>query len=120
MALRIKFNKDTDIIERIGSLIQDNPYSAWIIDADRDISLADPMWKYHAWFRFKAEENQGGVFGIIGSKKYHMTKTLYAIYHSRLADLLLANFDTDIERLEITPLLIPNVDIVGDGINTVP
>lgn len=37
-------------------------------------------------------------FCIIESRKYAMTKEIYAVYHTRFAEMLLEYFDTEIEN----------------------
>ena len=39
-----------------------------------------------------------------------MTKEIYAVYHTRFAEMLLEYFDTEIVKLQISPLLVDNYD----------
>lgn len=62
-----------------------------------------PLGTNRSWFRARAGEN-ALRFNIIRSKGSNVSKQSYASYHARLAETLLAHFDSEIDKVEITAL----------------
>lgn len=112
MAIRVRFKQKENILEEIRELIYSEKVRKWSIDSDDDLTLLIPEWHCKAWMRIKPIKNDPKcvVFGIVTSQLYPLTKSIYAIYHSRLAELLLTHFDTDIETMEISALLVKGED----------
>lgn len=73
--------------------IADGRIDTWAVDKDGDFTHSRPQWQYKAWLRPKIGE---GVltFIIMAPKNEKMSKEVYAIYHGRFIEALLAHFDT--------------------------
>ena len=89
------------LIDKLNSYINSKSTSLWKIDEDGDYVLYTPDYQYKAWMTIEREYNKN-TFNvcIIESKKNPMTKRIYSVYH----------FDCDIERVEITSMLVPEHD----------
>lgn len=110
MSIRIKINRDAHFfINNLNEKIQREEIQTWSQDDDGDYTHTPLQWQSKAWMR--AHFSSGYIiFGIVSSRKYPLTKELYAVYHGRFAEMLLAHFDELIESLEITPQLNINFD----------
>ena len=86
---------------------------SYTVDDMGDYTISRDQWRYLAWIRAYIEEHRV-VFGIIQSRKFLMTPELYGIYHGRFVATLLSHFDLQIEKLEVTPLLLQNYDIAKE------
>ena len=105
MALIITTNNPCDIIRRFRELVNNNQIQTWQVDSDGDYTISREQWRFQAWMRPMVDGNNKLIFRFISSTKHPITRALYGVFHGRLAATLLAHFDTDMERLEITPLL---------------
>lgn len=116
MAVIIHTNKRKEVVAGIKSLVREGYIRTWLIDDDEDLTINNEKWICKAWFEIIPNQEDNNVigFGIIKSKKYKMTKELYAVYHGRLATTLLAYFDDMIQKLEITSNYNPLYDRIQD------
>lgn len=87
----------------------------WSYDADFDFIYLPDQWCLRAWFRPRLEllrqNNRQLIFGMISSRKYTLSKTLYGVYHGRFAEMLLTHFDDMFDNIEVTSLLVPGQDL---------
>ena len=103
MALIVKTNIATDLKQEIQKAIAEKKIDTWLIDDDGDFTHSPEQWFCKAWMRLvDIDEEKILKFGIIGNKQVRMTKSLYAIYHGRFAEMLLSHFDEEIDSIEIT------------------
>lgn len=113
MALHIKLNgttKMSDILTDIRQKIDDCIIRTWDYDDDGDFTQKNTQWANDAWMTVY-DENQGVVkVGIIGKLEEKMSKQLYAIYHGRFAEMLLAYYDESMMQIEITSMKENGVD----------
>lgn len=98
------------LIDKLNEKINRESIITWIVDEDGDYTHTPAQWMYRAWFKAREGGDQTIVFGLVESRKYTLTKELYAVYHGRFAEMLLAHFDGDIEDIAIRPLLDKNLD----------
>lgn len=106
------------LVEKINAFIRDKRTSEWELDEENDYVLNLPDLKYKAWMTVNGNYDDGKLkIGIIESTKYRMTKHVYSVYHCRFAELILEYFDIDISNIEISSLLVPNVDKYKIGSN---
>lgn len=111
MALIITTNNPCDIIRRFRELVNNNQIQTWQVDSDGDYTIALDQWRNKAWMRPSVNDNGQLIYHFVSSTKHPITRALYGIFHGRLAATLLAHFDTDMDKLEITPLLAHGIDI---------
>jgi hypothetical protein len=64
----------------------------WAHDSDGDFTHTPPQWIYRAWLRPHIE-NGNLRFTIIGRNDTVLSKEIYAIYHGRFLEMMLAHFD---------------------------
>ena len=112
ICLKIKGSSDS-FVEAINVAIQSNDILTWAVDVEGDYTSSVLQWQEKAWFR-PIEDSFSEFnlsFGIIKARNIELTCSLYAIYHARLVEMLLAHFDDKIEDLKITPLLTKGIDV---------
>lgn len=104
-------NAPKQLVERINTFIKNKRITTWDIDNENDYILNLDEYRYKAWMSINDRNEEYTLhFCIIESRKYAMTKEIYAVYHTRFAEMLLEYFDTEIEKLQISPLLVDNYD----------
>ena len=113
MAIIIRTRNPHQLVDRIKQYINSQIIRTWEYDRDGDFTAAPAQWKYKAWMRPLYPDDGNLVFGIISSKNFRMTKELYGVYHGRFVATLLSHFDTDMDDLEVTPMLDNRYDSVG-------
>lgn len=120
MAIILELNGNTNprqFITNLTTKINRGSIETWEIDNEGDFTLTSQVWQNKAWFRprFPEPSNQAHQevsFGLISSKRYRLTKAVYAVFHARLAETLLAYCDNDIEKIHITSLMDSNIDFI--------
>lgn len=95
------------LIESINKAIRIGEIVTWSVDAEGDYTHALDQWKEKAWLRcdYDVEDEHLLRFIIIEPRMQKLTKSVYAVYHGRFSEMLLAHFDTEINSLSISPLL---------------
>ena len=109
--IRLKDITAATLIKRLKELIDQNGIQTWEYDSMGDYTMTPPQWHKQAWMRPQEESEMIVKFGIIQRRDVKLSKEVYAVYHGRFAEMLLAHFDTNIERLEISPMLVKGVDV---------
>lgn len=66
-------------------------------------TAASGKWKNKAWFR-PSVEDKVIVFNIIRPKGGNVSKEVYAVYHGRFSEMLLAHFDAKLSVIRLTAL----------------
>jgi hypothetical protein len=113
MAVRVFCDNPTELLGKIKKAIREAEVETWLLDSDGDFTHSPAQWKNKAWFRASVETDRI-VFYIFGRKAERMSKEIYAIYHGRFIEMLLAHFDTKFSRATATALPTGR-DYVGDG-----
>lgn len=101
MAVRAFCNDSQQLLNEIKVAIRKGLVQTWSLDQDGDLTHSPVQWKNKAWFRPAAEAGVL-VFRIIGQTDVHMSTEIYAIYHGRLIEMLLAHFDTKFNNVMAT------------------
>lgn len=112
MAIIIKTDSPKKLIKALNEAIDNREILTWSVDHEGDYTIARDQWRYHAWFRYKILKPNVLAFGIVQSRKYKMTRDLYGIFHGRFVATLLSHFDNLMNDINVTPLLIHDIDIV--------
>lgn len=110
--ITVKTRKDPRfLIDKLIAFLNEKSIDTWEIDDEDDFTLSSEKYRFKAWMTVdKRLRTNSFNICIIESKKYPMTKSIYAAYHCKFAEMLLEYFDTDIERIEISSLLIDGYD----------
>jgi hypothetical protein len=104
-------NAPGQLVEKINTLIKNKRITTWDIDDENDYILNIDEYRYKAWMSIDDRiEGNTLFFCIIESRKYALTKEIYAVYHCKFAEMLLEYFDTEIDNLQISPLLVDRFD----------
>ncbi len=110
MSIKIKISSNARFfIKKLNEKLQREEIQTWSQDDDGDYTHTPLQWHNKAWMRAHVS-SEYIIFGIVSSRKHALTKELYAVYHGRFAEMLLAHFDEHIESLEISPQLDINFD----------
>lgn len=104
MAINIQTDNPTALLKAIYSSIDDGTIKTWEYDHDGDFTHAPSQWKYKAWLR-PSSENGCLVLNIIWPAGESLSNELYAIYHGRFIEMLLAHFDDSFVEANATALL---------------
>ncbi|MBO5427799.1 MAG: hypothetical protein J6K01_00740 [Paludibacteraceae bacterium] len=99
------------LLKGINDLIDNNRIQTWEYDLMGDYTMTPPQWRAQAWMRPAVKVGRTIKFGIIKRRDVNISKEVYAVYHGRFAEMLLAHFDVNIESLEISPMLVTGIDI---------
>ena len=113
MALHVRCSDPAGVLQAFKDLIESNRVVTWIIDSDGDFTHATKQWINLAWMRPQVEQTEL-VFNMIRNTQVVVTSELYAIYHGRLAESLLAHLDTRIDQCRLS-----SMPEHGDRITTV-
>jgi len=92
MSVRILATDPASLLRNIYKAIDDRKIVTWQYDKDGDFTHSAEQWRYKAWFRPKIETN-ALVLTIMPPKDIPLSTEVYAIYHGRFIEALLAHFD---------------------------
>lgn len=111
--IRVQTNDPEGLLDRIREAIENNVVVTWHLDNDGDFLPTQEQWIGKAWITplIREDAPDSLYFGIIESKLQRMTKAIYGVFLGRFAEMLLTHFDTDMESLYISPLLVDNIDV---------
>lgn len=107
--IEIKIKPD-EFIKELNDAIKKGYIETWYLDADGDYTHTPEQWRNRAWFKIRSKRGNKIVFGIVASRNFRLTKVLYAVYHGRFAEMLLAHLDNHIVDISISSLLDKNLD----------
>jgi len=93
MAVYFSTTTPQTLLNAFKKAIDDKHIVTWGYDADGDFTHTAEQWKAQAWFRPLIKS--GSLrFTIMKRKDSHVSPVVYAIYHGRLIETMLAHFDT--------------------------
>lgn len=101
MALIVTTPTPIELLDAIKRAITEGRITTWECDDDGDFTHSASQWKHRAWLSPRIEEgDQQLIFTTVSPIETTISVTVYAVYHGRFAEMLLAHFDamfTDIE-----------------------
>ena len=103
MALNVQCTDPAGLLEAIRKAIRERDVDTWLMDKDGDFTHSPEQWRYKAWLRPRVRD-EFLVLNILGRKNEKMSKTIYAVYHGRFAEMLLTHFDGEFNRVSATAL----------------
>lgn len=101
----LQFNTDDPaaLLKAFRKAIDDKKVVTWSYDKDGDFTHTPAQWVNLGWMRPKI--GLGSLtFNFLGNSKIATSKEVYAVYHGRLSESLLAHFDTDFTKVTATAL----------------
>jgi hypothetical protein len=111
MAVRIQTSAPKTLLKKVRAAVRAGEITTWEIDDDNDLTLHVAAWNGRAWFRGTAVDGLL-VFNIVAPRGAAISSKLYAVFHGRLTEMLLSEFDSDFDSLEVGALL-DEGDLVG-------
>jgi hypothetical protein len=93
MALYVYTDNPQGLLANIKAAIADGTIRTWEVDKDGDFTHATDQWRYAAWLRPRIEKGELR-FIILAPVGKGMAREVYAIYHGRFLEAVLAHFDT--------------------------
>lgn len=100
------------LLESIKDKVTRGVIRSWICDKDGDFTISLEQWNKKAWLRPSCESERL-ILCILPPEGAHISKLLYAVYHSRFAEMVLHRFDEEVSgEVGITPLP-EGDDVVG-------
>ena len=105
--ITIETDNPRELVNQINRAIRTGKTSLWDVDKDGDYFLQQVGWAGKGWMRPVTDDTAPRMLRIviiepIGQK---LLKSTYSVLHCRFAEMILTLFDTQIEKLSITPLL---------------
>jgi len=93
MAIRVTTAQPSAMLAAIKKAITERRVDTWSYDSDGDFTHTPPQWAKKAWLR---PSIQAGalVLNILNPKGVTISKEVYAVFHGRFIEMLLAHFDT--------------------------
>lgn len=99
MAIKIRTSNPSDLLARIKAGINDKRIVTWSYETHHNKQYfshetSDKQWKGKAWL-LPSVEGDILVFNIIKPQSQNISTVVYAVYHGRFIEMLLAHFDKD-------------------------
>jgi len=108
MALFVIAPNPRGLLKLIRSEIDQGRIDTWAYDKDGDFThtASSGQWTNQAWLR-PSVTSEMLMFGIIGRTNVVLTNEVYAVFHGRFIEMLLAHFDKEFSVAQATALLAP-------------
>jgi hypothetical protein len=94
MALNFKTATPKKLLKAFKNAIDQGHIVTWSYDKDGDFTHTTTQWKNLAWFRPTIKEKESLILNIIKPKDKNITSEVYAIYHGRFIEAMLAHCDS--------------------------
>jgi len=92
MAVHILTKTPNGLLGKLKEAIKNGSIVTWLCDSDGDFTHDTDQWKKLAWFRPKVGNNEL-IFNILKPQNGAVSQEVYAIYHGRFIESMLAHFD---------------------------
>ncbi len=83
--------------------IENKQISAWSEDKDGDFTHTATQWEFKGWLRPSIEEGKLALY-LMGNTGFKMSRTIYAIYHTRFVESVTMYFDKMFSVAQITAM----------------
>jgi hypothetical protein len=103
MAIRVETGDPLGLLATVKQAINQGHVRTWSYDTDGDLTHTAEQRKNKAWLRPRTEEN-ALILNILTPRATTLSTELYAIYHGRFIEMLLAHFDAKFKRAEASAL----------------
>ncbi len=100
MAISINTQNPADLLIEIKKAIDDKVIDTWSYDKDGDFTHTAESLRDQAWL--ESEVSTVLKFKILGKSGEKMSSSLYASYHGRFSQMLLAHFKHEIYSITLT------------------
>jgi hypothetical protein len=103
MAIIIETSQAADLLEKIKSAIVGGEIVTWAYDDDDDFTHTAKQWEYEAWLRPSIGKDRLTFYIVPPTTKVISTE-IYAIYHGRFIESILAHFDSEFVQAYATAM----------------
>lgn len=106
MAIFVKSKDKQDLLNKINAAIK-SLMVPWSVDSEGDYTMNDEKFKDCFWLHPYLNpdlEEYNLVFGMLGNSTQITTTRMYSLAHANFVEMLLDNFDEDIEFIRISSL----------------
>jgi hypothetical protein len=104
MAIYFKTKTPKKLLAAYKKAIDDGHVTTWAYDSDGDFTHAAEQWNRKAWLRPRVQESEALAMHILGPKDTKVSSILYAIYHGRFVESMLAHCDELFEEANATSM----------------
>jgi hypothetical protein len=92
MAIYFTTNDPQKLLAAFMKKIDEKAIVTWSYDSDGDFTHTTPQWEKSAWLRPRVRDGKLALY-IVCPKGKNITTTIYAIYHGRFIEAMLAHCD---------------------------
>jgi hypothetical protein len=104
MAVTVFTDNPKELLADIRKAVEHSSIETWEYSAKGNFTHSARQWKFKAWFRPSLMLGKQLKFNILRPKGQNISKEVYAVYHGRFAEMLLAHFDSKIESVRLSAL----------------
>jgi hypothetical protein len=83
------------LLTAVKKAIDDKKITTWMYNSDGYFTHTPEQWKSKAWFLPTVTAGTELRFGLVRPKNTNISSEVYAIYHGRVIEMMLAHFDTN-------------------------
>lgn len=114
MALFVICRNPRSLIDKVKEDIDRKNIDTWSYDNEGDFTHNRPQWNCSAWMRphINDDSRYNLSFGFIGNSTVITTTTLYAVYHARFLEMLLAHYDEEVTGFYVSSMPDKNIDAI--------
>lgn len=102
--ITVETRRPYTLVRRMKELIDEGVIETWSYDDDGDFTHLPPQWRNKAWFhavRYKGEKVE---FRMIPNSKRLISREVYAIYHGRFVEMLMAHLSRYCINIFVSPV----------------
>ena len=92
------------LLSSIKAAIDSGKVATWKYDRNGDFTHSPSQWEYKAYMRPTTSAGSELRFSIICPKGGVVSTEVYAIYHGRFTEMMLAHFDSDFTTAQSTAM----------------
>jgi hypothetical protein len=93
MAIYFKTRTPKKLLAAYKKAIDDGHVVTWAYDADGDFTHTADQWNRKAWLRPRIREAEALALNILAPQDSSISSKIYAIYHGRFIESMLAHCD---------------------------
>ena len=93
MAIYFKTKTPKKLLATYKKAIDDGHVVTWAYDADGDFTHTAEQWNRKAWLRPRIREAEALTLNILAPQDSSISSEIYAIYHGRFIESVLAHCD---------------------------
>jgi hypothetical protein len=81
------------LLQQVKAAIGSGHVQTWSVDKDGDFTHTPPQWQNKAWLR-PSTVNGSLVLNLLKPQNAQLTWEVYAVYHGRFIEMLIAHFNS--------------------------